>query len=139
MLSIREFSRRLLGRLALPQPVGERTLNLYATDEQIPDLGHRCLCSVVAYRYWRAAHENGCTRIKVHCGPAHVHEFETLDLYRKVLGRWVAPVTRIRGITPRWLATRGFEALGEQFEPTRTYVNVPVALCGRETASKETV
>ena len=120
MASIREFSRRLLGRLALPQPTGTRTLNVLVTDAQVPHFGHRCLCSIAAWYAWRAAHEQGCSTIRVHNGPGHKHEFDTVDLYRKILGpAWVPSVFSIRGKTPRLLATRGHQALGNVFDVTR--------------------
>mgnify|MGYP001615991657 FL=1 len=120
MASIREFSRRLLGRLALPQPTGTRTLNVLVTDAQVPAFGHRCLCSIAAWYAWRAAHEQGCSTIRVHNGPTHKHSFDTVDLYRKVLGpAWVPSVFRVRGRTPRFLATRGHQALGNVFDTTR--------------------
>lgn len=140
-MTIREFSRRLLGRLALPQPTGDRVLNVIVTDAQVPHFGIKCLCTIAAWRAWRAAHENGCSKIVVHNGPVHKHAFDTVDLYRKVLGpSWVPSVFRINGQTPRLLATRGFQALGDVFETTRPTFNIPfTAVSSPVTGGKELV
>jgi len=138
-MTLRDFAKRLLGRLVLPQPAGDRTLNLVDLEGKVPAYGHRCLCAMVAWKYWRTAHENGCNRIVVH-NVAHKHEFDTIDLYRKVLGvAFVPAVQRVAGRVPRFLATRGHEALGDTLDTTRPTFNIPLAVCGPTTASKEAV
>jgi len=136
--TLRDYSRRLLGRLALPVPTGTRTLNVLVTNAQVPNAGHRCLCSIAAWYAWRAAHEQGCSIIRVHNGPAHKHEFDTVDLYRKVCGpAWVPRPFSIRGRTPRLLATRGHQALGNVFDTTRPTFTVPCAVSSRAAGGKE--
>ena len=138
MPTLREFSRRLLGRLALPQPTGHRTLNVLVTDGQVPAYGHRCLCAVAAWYAWRAAHEQGCSTIRVHNGPTHKHAFDTVDLYRKVCGpAWVPRPFTVRGRTPRLLATMGHRALGNVFDTTRPTFHVPVSVSSAGPAGRK--
>lgn len=139
MATIRELSGAILRRLALPQPTGNRTLNVVVTDAQVPAFGHRCLCSIAAWRVWRAAFENGCSKIVVHNGPTHKHDFDLIDLYRTMLGRarWRPTVARINGQVPAKLATRGLEAAGDTFDTTRPTFNIPFAVCGAQAAGKE--
>ena len=138
MPTLREFSRRLLGRLALPQPTGHRTLNVLVTDGAVPAYGHRCLCAIAAWYAWRAAHEQGCATIRVHNGPQHKHAFDTIDLYRAILGTtWVPRPFTVRGRTPRLLATRGHQALVNTFDTTRPLFNIPIAVSGGAAGGKE--
>lgn len=128
MLTTRERATRILKRMALPTPRQDRTLKVVVPPRVIPSHGIRCLCSHVASYAWRAAHENGCTRIQVHDGP-HVHEFDTIDLFRALVKKrlgFVPGVKRINGQVPRFLATRGHLALGNTFDTSRTLYRVPV-------------
>ena len=143
MSLIREQARGILRRLALPVPKRDRTLNVVLTNKgAIPALGDRCLCTIAANYAWRAAHENHCTKIVVHNGPNHRHQFDTIDFFKawvvKRLG-WFPAVFSINGKTPRWLATVGHRALGNELDVTRPTFTVPIAVSGSAPAAKELV
>lgn len=129
MAEIREWARSALRRLVLPVPQRERTLNVVPTTGPLPAYGHRCLCITVAIHGWRTAHENGCTKIRVHNG-SHKHEFETIDVLKHIirdrLGYFPTAVQKVNGQVPRFLATRGMQALGAEFDITRPVFTVPV-------------
>lgn len=140
MSQVREQARAALQGLGLPVPQRERTLRLIVPKGVVPPFGIRCLCSVVAVKYWRTAHENGCTAVVVEDGTGHKHEFDTTELLqhivRKKLGHIPAP-KRINGRVPRGLATLGHAALGDRLEEARPVFAVPVTVSGPSPAAKE--
>lgn len=130
MSLVREQARGFLRRLVLPIPGRDRCLNVIVPVGSVPAYGIRCLCVVVATYAWRAAHENGCSKIRVYAG-SHKHEFDTIDLLKHIIRRnlgFFPGVKTIGGRVPALLATRGLEALGNHFDTTRLAVSVPVSL-----------
>lgn len=133
-MTLRDFARRALRRLALPVPQRDRTLNVYVEDAHaLPAWGIRCTCPIAVNHVWRAAHENGCTKIVIHNGPQHHHEFDTVDFLKRFtiarLGFLPRPFS-IAGKTPRLLATTGHRALGNTFDVTKPTFHVPTAVSG---------
>lgn len=145
MSLIREQARGILRRLVLPVPTRDRTLNVVFTPGAgVPALGHRCLCTIAVNHVWRAAHEHGCTKIVVHGGPGHKHEFDTIDFFKRwVIGRlgWMPSVFSIASRkgpkTPALLATRGHQALGNEFDTTRPTFNIPIAVSSLTAGGQE--
>mgnify|MGYP001619170458 CR=1 FL=1 len=129
-MNVRTFAANALRHLALPVPKRSgKTLNVLIEDRRaMPSYGIHCACPLAANYAWRAAHENGCDKIKVHAPFGHVHEFDTIDFLKKFtiarLGFLPRPFT-VRGKTPRMLATTGHRALGNELGVLRHYVNVP--------------
>lgn len=127
MLTMREQATRILNRMVLPVPQRDRTLKVVVPPRAIPAWGIRCLCSHVAGMSWRAAHENRCTKIQVIDG-SHVHEFDTIDLFKAVVKKrlgFMPGVKRINGRVPQFMATRGFQALGNHLDTSRPVFRVP--------------
>lgn len=135
-MNIRTFASRALRHLALPVPQRSgRTLNVFVDDKRaLPDFRIHCACPHVANYVWRAAHENGCDRIRVHANAQHKHEFDTIDFLKRYtiarLGFLPAPMRLRNGKTPAHLATIGHRALGNEFDVMRGYVNVPTTISG---------
>lgn len=143
MSLIRAQARGILRRLVLPVPTRDRTLNVVIENKgALPPLGHQCLCTAAVNYVWRVAHENGCTNIVIHDGPTHKHAFDTIDFFKawvvKRLG-WFPSVFSINGKTPRWLATTGHRALGNDIDVTRPTFTVPIAVSGSPPAAQELV
>ena len=130
-MNARTFANRALTALALPVPKSSgRTLNVFVDDKSaLPDFRIHCACPLVANYVWRAAHENGCDKIRVHASASHKHEFDTIDFLKqftiKRLGFLPRPFRLRNGKTPALLATTGHRALGNEFGVLRHYVNVP--------------
>ena len=127
-MDIKTFAKNALRHLALPVPKSSgRTLNVFVEDKRaMPDFRIHCACPMVANYVWRAAHENGCTTIKVHAPGGHKHEFDTIDFLKKFtvarLGYLPQPFRLRGGGTPRLLATTGHRALGNEFDVMRGFV-----------------
>ena len=127
-MNARTFANRALTALALPVPKSSgRTLNVFVDDKSaLPDFRIHCACPLVANYVWRAAHENGCDKIRVHANASHKHEFDTIDFLKKFtikrLGFLPRPFKLRSGQTPRYLATVGHAALGNNFDVMRGYV-----------------
>ena len=141
-MTIKEQARSFLRRLALPIPQRERTLNVVFTiPGAVPSIGRRCLCTIAANHAWRAAHENHCTKIVVHNGAGHKHSFDTVEFLKswtiRRLGH-LPGVFQVAGRTPRWLATTGHQALGNEFDTTRPTFQVPVDVSSLTAGVKET-
>lgn len=133
-MSIRDFARRALKALALPVPQRERVLNVVIEDAKaLPAWGVRCTCPIAVNHVWRAAHEQGCSKIVIHNGPNHHHSFDTIDFLRRfTLARlgFFPRVFTVGGKTPRLLATTGHKALGNVFDTTRPTFNIPMTVSG---------
>ena len=139
MALIREQARGVLRWLRLPQPTRDRTLNVVIEHRgALPAVGHRCTCSLAANHAWRLAHEHGCTRIVVH-NAGHKPQFDTIDFLKQFtirrLGYLPRPFT-VGGRTPRWLATRGHQALGNVLDTTRPTFQIPITVSGVEPAGR---
>lgn len=127
-------------RMRLPVPDRDRTLHVHLpSGVETPAHGVQCTCHYVAMYVWRAAHEQRCTKVVVHNGPVHVHEFDTVTLFNRFvlrrLGRWPRVMT-IRGMTPPHLATTGHRALGNTFEERRMIFPVSTAVSSAHAGSK---
>lgn len=110
----------------MPKSSG-KTLNVFVDDKRaLPNYRIHCACPLVANYVWRAAHENGCDKIRVHASASHKHEFDTIDFLRKFtiarLGFLPSPLRLRGGQTPRKLATVGHAALGNEFDRLRGFV-----------------
>jgi len=140
-MTSREWARAALGRMRLPVPDRDRTLHVQLPPGvQTPDVRTHCTCHVVAQYVWRAAHEQRCTRVVIHNGPVHAHEFDTVELFKRAtlqrLGFWPR-VQTIRGRTPPQLATVGHRALGNTLEERRPIFPVSVAVSGGNAGGEE--
>lgn len=126
----RAFAHNALRALALPVPRSEgRTLNVFLDDKRaLPGYRIHCSCPLVANYVWRAAHEQGCTKIRVHASSTHRHEFDTIEFLKrftiKRLGFLPRPARQADGKVPAKLATAGHIALGNSFDRMRNYVQV---------------
>mgnify|MGYP001617069742 FL=1 len=139
-MTTREWARRVMQRMRLPVPERSRTLHVHLPPGvQTPDFKVQCTCYLVAQYVWRLAHEQRCTSIEIHNGPAHKHTFDTVDLFAEGVlrhtGRWPRVMT-VAGRTPPQMATRGHQALGNQLEERRILVPV-TGVSGTVPAPKE--
>src|SRR3989304_3481670 len=140
-MTSRAWARAALRTMALPVPDRDRTLHVQLPPGvQTPDVRTHCTCHVVAQYVWRAAPEQRCTRVRIHNGPAHAHECDPGELFKRAtlqrLGFWPR-VQTIRGRTPPQLATVGHRALGNTLEERRPIFHVPAAVSGSQAGGGE--